>query len=315
MEQFDNTFLLNLLRKNYKHLFIVLIVSGLVSAVISSSLFITPKFKSVAVLYPSNVAPYSNESQTEQMVQLFQSADIRDRIIDSLDLFKHYDIDMNHSQKKSVINAEFADNVSISKTEFESIEIMVLDKDPAIAAKVIEAFIYFADKKIQNIQKAKALEVVNLNKNLFHSIKIEIDSIDSLVKTYGRQYGLLDYGAQTVESQKAYYKGLLKNNSKTQIESKAMLNNLVEHGYDFMFLTDKAANLRNIYNSQATEYYKSIREYRKTFTYNNIVSKPVASDKKAYPVRWIIVAMSMLSALFLAFLVLLVTSKNNSDNI
>ena len=74
-------------------------------------------------------------------------------------------------------------------------------------------------------------------------------------------------------------------------------------------------NLRNIYNSQAIEYYKSIREYRKTFTYNNIVSKPVASDKKAYPVRWIIVAMSMLSALFLAFLVLLVTSKNNSDNI
>lgn len=313
MEEFNNTYLLNLLKRYYKHLIIVLVVSGAIAAIISSPLVITPKYKSVAVLYPSNVSPYSNETQTEQMVQLFQSADIRDKVIDSLKLFKHYEILESHPQKKSLINAEFADNISISKTEYESIEIMVLDEEPSMAAKMIECLIYFADKKIQNIQKAKALEVVNLNKNLFFSIKHELDSIDSLVKYYGNTYGLLDYGAQTVESQKAYYKGLLKNSSKTQTEAKAMLNNLVNHGYDFMFLTDRAANLRNTYNSQATEYFKSVREYQKTFTYNNIVSKPVASDKKAYPVRWIIVAMSMLSSLFLAFLILIVVSKNDSN--
>ena len=315
MEQFNNTYILHTLQKHYKHLLIIVLASGVASIIFSSSLFITPKFKSTAVLYPSNVSPYSNETQTEQMVQLLQSGDIRDRIIDSLNLYEHYNIDSKSPQKKSLINNEFKDNFSISKTEFESIEISILDKDPALASKIVEMLISFADKKIQSIQKQKAFEVVQLNKKMFYAVKNQLDSVDTLIKNYSRKYGLLDYGAQTSIAQRAYFKAVLKGNSKSIAESKNLLNNLTEHGYDYVYLGEKASTLRAIHNTQTVEYFKSIREYEKTFTYNNIISKPVISDKKAYPIRWIIVSMSILSSLFLAFLVLLITNRNNSETI
>jgi uncharacterized protein involved in exopolysaccharide biosynthesis len=314
MEQFNNTFIIQTLKKYYKHLLVISILSGTLSILFSSSLFITPKYKSTAVLYPSNVSPYSNESQTEQMVQLLQSADIRDRIIDTLNLYKHYNIDINHPQKKSIINNEFAENFSVSKTEFESIEITILDEDPAMASKIVENLIDFADKKIQAIQKQKAFEVVKLNKQMFSAVKNQLDSVDTLIKNYSRKYGILDYGSQTSIAQKAYFKAVLKGNNKSISEAKNLLNNLTEHGFDFVYLGEQASTLRAIYNTQTVEYYKSIREYEKIFTYNNIVSKPVAADKKAYPVRWIIVAMSVLSSLFLALLVLLVFNKSNSED-
>jgi hypothetical protein len=314
MEQFNNTFIIQTLKKYYKHLLVISILSGALSMIFSSSLFITPKYKSTAVLYPSNVSPYSNESQTEQMVQLLQSADIRDRIIDTLNLYKHYKIDIDHPQKKSIINNEFAENFSVSKTEFESIEISILDEDPAMASKIVENLIDFADKKIQAIQKQKAFEVVKLNKQMFLAVKNQLDSVDTLIKNYSRKFGILDYGSQTSIAQRAYFKAVLKGNSKSISETKTLLNNLTEHGYDFVYLGEQASTLRAIYNTQTVEYYKSIREYEKIFTYNNIVSKPVAADKKAYPVRWIIVAMSVLSSLFLALLVLLVFNKSNSED-
>ena len=33
-------------------------------------MFITPLYKSEAVAYPANVTPYSDESETEQMLQI-----------------------------------------------------------------------------------------------------------------------------------------------------------------------------------------------------------------------------------------------------
>jgi uncharacterized protein involved in exopolysaccharide biosynthesis len=47
-------------------------------------------------------------------------------------------------------------------------------------------------------------------------------------------------------------------------------------------------------------------EYEKDITYSHIVEHPIVADKKSYPVRWLIVAFSTFSAVFMAFLVFLV---------
>jgi capsular polysaccharide biosynthesis protein len=315
MEQgnFSNTYILKLLGNNGKVVLVIALVAGIFSAFFSSSLFIKPKFKSTAVLYPSNISPYSNESQTEQMVQLLQSSDIRNKVITGLDLYKHYQIDLNSPQKNSYVNNEYKDNVSISKTEFESIEITVLDEDPAMAAKIIEKLIEFTDEKIRNIHKEKSFEVLEVNRKIFAEIKNEIDSVDSLITVYHRKYGILDYYIQTREAQKYYFKSVEKNNQNLRKESDKLLTNLGEHGHDFIFLADKAASLRKSYGLQVEEYFKSLRDYQKVFTYNNIVSKPIISDKKAYPVRWIIVSLSVLSSVFLYLILLLFLRKPKED--
>ena len=102
----DNSFfnsieLLKLVKRWRKHLIIVGLISLIGSIIFSSPYFIKPKFKSFALVYPSNLIAYSTESATEQMLQLAQSYDIRDKIIKTFNLFQHYEIDTvnNHSHQ------------------------------------------------------------------------------------------------------------------------------------------------------------------------------------------------------------------------
>jgi len=78
---FNSIELINLLARWKKQLMIVGLASLVLSAVFSSPFFIKPKFKSTAIVYPSNLIAYSTESATEQMLQITQSTDIRDKML------------------------------------------------------------------------------------------------------------------------------------------------------------------------------------------------------------------------------------------
>src|SRR3954465_6632549 len=90
---FNSYDLIQLVYKWRKQLIIVGLISLGASILFSSPMFIKPKYKSFAIVYPSNLIAYSTESATEQMLQLAQSYDIRNKIIDNFHLYNHYNID------------------------------------------------------------------------------------------------------------------------------------------------------------------------------------------------------------------------------
>ena len=83
---FNNLSLIQLIIKWKWHILIITVVAALCGAIFSSSRFITPLYKSEAILYPANVFPYSEESETEQMLQIINSQSIADSIIEKYDL-------------------------------------------------------------------------------------------------------------------------------------------------------------------------------------------------------------------------------------
>ena len=117
-----------LIRWKY-HLLVIVSVAVLFAVIFTSSIFITPLFKSFAIVYPSNVSPYSDESETEQMMQMLQSKDIRDSIIKKFDLPGHYGIDPNYKYFMSTLLWEFGKKVKIVKTPYEAVSIEVWDKE------------------------------------------------------------------------------------------------------------------------------------------------------------------------------------------
>src|SRR5215213_8719807 len=90
---FNSVDLLQLVKRWRIHLLLVGVISCAAAIVFTMPFFIKPKYKSFALVYPSNLIAYSTESATEQMLQLAQSYDIRNKIIKTFDLFTHYDID------------------------------------------------------------------------------------------------------------------------------------------------------------------------------------------------------------------------------
>jgi len=185
---FDSTEIISGFGKWKKHLIIVGLVSLGASILFSSPWFIKPKFKAFALIYPSNLIAYSNESATEQMLQLAQSSDIRNWVISAFNLYEHYEIDTAKNKfYKSEVIKNYEENVSIKKTEFETMEITVYDTDPLIAAQMVDSIIHYFDVKARQLQAEKSKEVLIISRNQLEQKRQQMDSRNIQNKPRKRQ--------------------------------------------------------------------------------------------------------------------------------
>ena len=293
------------------HLLAVVLISVSGSILFSGPAFIKPKYKSFAIVYPSNLIAYSTESSTEQMLQMLQSSDVRKKVIDDFSLMTHYKIDLlNNNHSVTDVLRMYDENVNINKTEYESVEIEVWDTDPVIAAAMVDSLIRFGDKKIRALQREKSMEVLVIARNQLERQKHEMDSMEEALKIYNLKYGLMDYKIQAKEFSRGYLNAIAAGRGTG--EAKSMLKTLTENGEDFNALSEHVWRIRGTYNDLKVSYDVAYRDVMKELTYANVVTHPIVADKKSYPIRWLIVVISASASFFLAFLVLLAfSSKKN----
>ena len=308
-----NHYLLELIIKWKKHFIIVTILSIAASAIFSSSFFIAPIYKSFAIVYPSNIIPYSNESPTEQLVQLLEATDIRESVIQKFNLAAHYNIDTTANLGVFNLIKKYQSNVEISQTQFNSIEIKVFDTDPQLACDMVNEIIKALNLKARSLQRAKTKEVLEIVNNQLLVKKLQMDSINSALQTMRVKYQILDYGIQVKEYSKSYLKALSSGGSKGSIKDiDNMMRNLEEKGGEFYQMKQTFDVVLNSYNTSKLEYDKVESDMNKLLTYTNIISKPIPTDKKSYPIRWLIVFISVISTNL--FLLLLIISRNLKNN-
>lgn len=290
-----------------KHLLIVGLIALGASVLFSSPFFIPPRYKSFALVYPSNLIAYSKESPTEQMLQIAQSTDIRNEVIAAFDLYKHYGIDtLKNKHFRTEAIKMYEDNVSIKKTEFESMEITVYDTDPAFASQMVDSIIHYFDLKARDLQASKSREVLVITYDQMERKRIEMDSMEAVLKSYRRDYGILDYKSQSEEALRGYFRTLAAGNSRGASEAQNMLNALKEKGGEYNATNEHLWRIRGNYNELKIAYENAYRDVYKKLTYANVVTRPQPADKKSYPIRWLIVLVSVGSSLLLAFLYLLI---------
>lgn len=312
---FDNQNLLEILWKWKKHLIVVGFLAVTLSAIFSSSTFIQPKFKSVARIYPSNnIYTFSDESESEQLLEIINSQDIKLRVIDAFNLNEVYKINKQDPLYLTYMLAEFNDNVSFKKTEYETVEIQVLDINPQRACTMCDSIIKFLDEKVRSMHSVKYYEVVVIAKKDLHKINQEIDSISASMNELRRDYRILDYDAQAEEITKGMVKVLVdqKKNTPGGKEIDQWMKNLSEKGGDFVFLKSQLENLYHERDSVKQAYDWSLSNAQKKIVYAQPVQKPVPADKKSYPVRWLIVLVSTFAALFCAMLVILLLENKKT---
>jgi capsule polysaccharide export protein KpsE/RkpR len=319
MENFFNNFkLIKLVIKWRVHLLIVLLLSVSLSILFSCPWFIKPKYKSYAVLYPSNLQPYSNETSTELMLQLFNSDDIRDTLIKKFNLAEHYDIDISNKYYYTQLIRKFESNVNIRKTEYESVIIEILDTDPITACDMVNEMVNLFNKKARKLQKDKSEEVLAIAKDQLDIKQVQLDTLKRKLDELRKDYGILDYTIQTKEASKAYYKSLGGGKNSTLIPGtvSAMIENLQTKGGDFIYLSSLYYAATDAYNKLKENYENALKDVTKQLTYTNYVSSPVPSDKKTYPVRWLIVLVSTVASMILALIVIMLLENiRNKKNV
>ncbi|MDD3878295.1 MAG: hypothetical protein PHT69_16875 [Bacteroidales bacterium] len=309
----NNTGIIKVLIKWKWHLGIVLIVSVLLSSVFSGPKFIEPKFKSYAVVYPSNLIPYSTETETEQMLQIFRSDELRDSVIKIFDFANYYDINTSSDFYYTKMIRIYEKNIKIRKTEFESVIIEAYDRNPERACDMVKTIISLFNKKVRSLHKARAQEVLIIATGQLEQKSQQIDSIKNIINGISSDYNIIDFEAQAKEVTRGHLK-TVDGSGASHVNSRAveeMKEHLETKGNDYLLYKEVLAGLIEQYIELKTDYEIALRDVEKELTYTNVITSPVPADKKSFPIRWLIVFITTLSAMFLAVLAVVFIEKPN----
>lgn len=287
---------------NKKKTFIaIVIITAIVSAAVS--FLIPPKYKTTAVVYPIHLTPYSEESQTEQLLQYYNSVAVRDIVIKKMNLTQHYKIDTTKSDYKSLLNYLYRENISFSPTLYESIEIEVKDKSPEMTKKIADCIIQTTDSFILSLKKKQIIEEYANYQKEINLLQSKIDSINNLIVSIKNQYNILS------EEYQARYLSKKLSSGKLDAESQKIadaIKNKTE-----VLKTLQQINRENILSLSALKREKDRLEVdlNGELHFSQIISPPFVPDKKYFPVRWIIVTLSELAVIIIYTIYLISIQK------
>lgn len=305
---FDNQRILDIIWKRKFHFVIVGVIAIILSAIFSGPTFITPRFKSTARVYPTNIWVLSDESETEQMLEILNSNDLKLKMFETFELDKVYEINKDEPQYLTYMFDIYNTYVTTRKTEFETAEIKVLDIDPHRASDMCDSIISFYNQKVGEMHKAKEKEMVDISSQQLKKNYVQLTDLEKQLDSIRNESGILSYNYQVPELTRGYMNALATGRGSSSDTKKIenLYDNFSNHG-------SKAARLEYFYNKKLDVidslnvlYQKHLAEYEKNITYSHIVEYPFPADKKSYPVRWLIVAFSALSAVFIALITFLV---------
>ena len=291
---------------------------GAISSLIIS-FFITPEYLSTAIVFPTATSSVSfseqrnakassmdfgEEEQAEQMIQILQSAQIRDRIVKQFGLLKHYEIKQNDPYKNYKLGEQYAEHFTFTRTRYGSIQIDVLDKDAAKAAVMANKIVDLIDTVKNEMIKARTVPAYEINKRekelIEKDIKVILNRLDSLssigvVTDEGRATLLQAYNEAKGKEDRRYFRKQIDVN--------------VKYGAEFdglsMLRDEKMTKLAEF----ETAYDQAESDANANFSHKFIVERAVKADKKEKPKKSVIVLISTFSTLLLMIFLLLVQER------
>ncbi|MBN2614672.1 MAG: hypothetical protein JXR71_03180 [Bacteroidales bacterium] len=308
---FNSSQVIKVLYKWRYHLLVIAVLAAVLAAFFSGKHFITPLYKSYAIVYPDNLKPYSEESTTEQMIQVMQSQDIADSMIRRFNLPAHYKLDPHYRYFRTELMREYRENVSVSKTSYEAVDITVLDKSADTAKLMVDALIELVNQKVRRMQKEKFRELANSYAGQLKRSRILMDSLRSVLRTLGNK-GIFEYDYQSQQIMKAYLRTI--SGSPENVNSKAakeLMKNMGNLSGDLIQTVEMLQNEAKAYVDVKISFEREYRHVVSNVTYTNVVTHPFVADKKAYPVRWLIVLVSVVAALAFAVVVIAILERKN----
>ena len=293
--------------KKWKLLFVIGCIAGVFAYVFSLPQFIAPKYKSEAIVYPANLGQYAEETSLEQMQQYLESNELRDHIIEKFNLYDEYDIDQDEPNKRTYMNAAYMEHITFSETRFESIRVNTLSTDPVKARDIAVEILEELNRIIRRIEREKYQEIVVINRKMMDDKKAQLDSLENKIREISTTYGILDYITQSERVTEKYMDFLLiGKKGKDFEEAKTLYENLQKHGRKFHDLHAQLNVINAEYMTRRGGFEHAQKDLNKMQTYSNVVVKPEVSDKKSYPIRWLIFVTAIVASMGFTFVLLLV---------
>lgn len=330
-EDFDSSNLVIFLYKWRKPLFIVMVVALLGSWFFSCPWFITPKFKSTVIMFPAgsssisksllneqsvkgqDITAFGEDDQAEQLLQILNSNRIRDRVMRKFDLMKHYGIDSTSEYKYSNLFKEYDNNITFRRTEFMAVQISVYDKNPQMAADIANTIASLLDTAKNDMMRQRSVKGFQVVEAEYNSMIIEKNKIvDSLISLGKLGVNDVEYQSQVLNQQLAIT--IMNGNRTAQAALQKKLDVLGQYGGIYMALKNSLEFKTEQLILLETKFKQAKVDAEENLPQKFIVSDAYKAERKSYPIRWLIITVSTVAALFMSIIVIMVMEKISAYN-
>ncbi len=307
--EFNFKALVDLVLARWKVLIVVALIGGAAGAIVSMPYFMPPRYMSVAVAYPVNTVKYSDESETEQLLQVFEASSVRDSIIEKFDLYTRYDLERGTPEARYYLLGEYNDRFVVRKTLYESVRLEVYDEDPQIARDMASEVLRLVNKKFNELANERGRNLAKSYKMQMDYQQSIIDSVDNLLNALSSSKGLMDYQAQSRELVRGYVESIKGGSNSARKELEDMMANAQEAG-NTMVMLQQLTRVSVDRRSEVERGHLFWREFAfRDINYIDVIVEPEVADKKAWPTRWLIVLLSTGAAVLLAMVLIALSSS------
>lgn len=319
---FDSSNLILFVVRWKKPLIILSLVAAVLSAIFSAPMFITPKFESTVIMFPTSTASISKsllaknnasqedllsfgeEEQAEQLIQILNSDEIRNRIVEKYDLISHYEIDTTDQFKQTKLFKEYEGNITYKRTEFQSVRIDVLDTDRFLAADIANDIAALVDSVKNRMQKERAFKAMRISEAEYLEMKGYVKELEDSLNRM-REMGINDYESMSERFNEYYAKAILENKTQAAEKLEEKLKILSQFGGAYVSIRDMLEHEKEQLSHLRAKYQEAKVDAEQTLPHKFIVNSAFPAEKKSYPIRWLIVLVSTVSTFILTLLIII----------
>jgi len=331
-----------------KHILLITLIGAIVGVVVS--FLIKPKYEAYTIFYtPANTSisksllaennlenfmSYGDEDQIDQVLEMLNSDNLKDNVINKFNLSEHYGIDTAAKYPKTKTRNQFDSNTEFKRTDNLAIKISVKDEDPVLAAQIANFISLSLDSIRTNIQQGRAKQAYHIIKEQYQKKQVEVDSILNRLSAI-RQTGVYDYTEQSrvlseaivnaetsVAAEEARVKVYQNYESKlpdtTMIKAKGRLaaakatyQSLKPTINNFGKQSGKYLELEAVYEKEKESLANlQIRlesaevDFKAAISQQFLIEKASVPEKSTYPNKALVVFLFTISAFMTAFLVI-----------
>ena len=281
------------------------LLAGIASIVIS--VMITPMFQSTVIMFPASNASVSKdllsqnysgrqsvhgfgeEEQAEQLLQILNSEPIRGRIIQKYNLMEHYEIQADAKYPLTNLYGQYRSNINFRLTEFMSVEIAVMDRDPEYAANMANDISDLVDTVYNSMKKERAREAFRLVKREYTEAAVNLASLRDSLNLLSKQV-----------SADVKTSGNPNNN---------LIQAISENGALYLTMLSLVRSESQLVSELSLRYKEARLEAEQNLSHKFVVEKAYPSEKKAYPKKSLIVIVSTLASLLFALIFLIIVDN------
>ncbi|MFT5165151.1 MAG: tyrosine-protein kinase Etk/Wzc [Saprospiraceae bacterium] len=211
MEHKDNLLgVLKTLFKWKKQILYVCLIAGIGTVVIS--LFMDNYYTSFTSFYaasPDQALPepvgvesgklnyYGGSEDIDRVLSVAESNEVANYLINKYNLYEHYDIDTTHRLAPFHVGQAFRKHFNVQKTKYDAIELSIEDKDPELAAEMVNDARWKVGQIAEELIKSNQRIKIEMYKQTISDKLRELSILGDTLQIVREKYGVYNADAQS----------------------------------------------------------------------------------------------------------------------